>query len=189
MDSIAHPDVIGKYSPEFIARFWAKVDRSGGPDACWPWLSRINNKGYGRVRFGTGQHTSYIIASRVAWELTYGLILGRLLVCHNCPGGDNPRCCNPRHCFLGTYSDNLMDRLRKQGKLKPAKLHVPRPRSPRRPTRLEQEAAQFTADQIHRIRRLAAGGLSIAYLARFFETTPSMIYAILDRQVWKSLPE
>lgn len=31
-------------------RFWPKVDKSGGPDACWPWLGGINGDGYGFIR-------------------------------------------------------------------------------------------------------------------------------------------
>src|SRR5438874_974236 len=28
--------------------FWSKVDKSGGPDACWPWTGCINAWGYGK---------------------------------------------------------------------------------------------------------------------------------------------
>lgn len=29
-----------KHNPDIVAKFWAQVDRSGGPDACWPWLGK-----------------------------------------------------------------------------------------------------------------------------------------------------
>ncbi len=34
-----------------IDRYLAKVDKSGGPDACWPWTGSLN-KGYGQIGAG-----------------------------------------------------------------------------------------------------------------------------------------
>ena len=31
-------------------RFWSKADRSGGPEACWPWMAARNEHGYGVMR-------------------------------------------------------------------------------------------------------------------------------------------
>ncbi len=50
-----------------IARFWAKVDMSGGPDACWPWLGGTAK---GRGQF-VAQETSHQ-AHRVAYTIKYG---------------------------------------------------------------------------------------------------------------------
>lgn len=87
-------------------RFWAKVDRSGGPDACWPWTACRNERGYGY--FWTGRVAK---AHRVAYELSSGLPPpAHLDVCHRC---DNPRCCNQTHFFLGTRADNTADMLAK----------------------------------------------------------------------------
>ena len=36
-------------TPEDLDRFWAKVDMSGGPDACWPWTGSTATAG----RYGT----------------------------------------------------------------------------------------------------------------------------------------
>lgn len=101
--------VKSRYDPE---RFWAKVDKSGGPDACWPYTGYITPEGYGWAYTGlpTGQQQTHG-AHRQAWINTYGPIPGDLQVCHHC---DNPPCCNPKHLFTGTNNDNTLDMLRKE---------------------------------------------------------------------------
>jgi hypothetical protein len=97
------------YRSDQIERFWCKVDRSGGPDACWPWQGHIMPDGYGRTRFDGRDQAAH----RVAWEITNGPLPDGLLACHDCPGGDNRACCNPRHLFPGTYTDNNRDMIKK----------------------------------------------------------------------------
>jgi hypothetical protein len=93
-------------------RFWTKVDRSGGPDACWPWTCPVQKNGYAvfhptRTR-PTGAH-------RYAWEQANGPIPEGASIdhtCHNgtgCPGGPtcpHRRCCNVRHLDATTLEDN-----------------------------------------------------------------------------------
>jgi len=90
-------------SSEDLDRFWSRVDKSGGPDACWLWTAGTHTRGYGRIRWG-GKAQS---AHRISWTLANGPIGADLYVCHKC---DNPLCCNPSHFFLGTASDNMSDR-------------------------------------------------------------------------------
>lgn len=85
-------------------RLWSRVDRSGGPDACWPWAG-ANWKGHGRIK-PPGGVGSPLKPHRVAWELTHGPIPNGLCICHRC---DNPPCCNPSHMFLGSHQDNWDD--------------------------------------------------------------------------------
>lgn len=80
----------------------ALFDRSGGPDACWPWTGPRHRAGYGRV----WQDGAYRYAHRVAWEEANGPIPPGLDICHTC---DNPPCGNPAHLFAGTARDNLRD--------------------------------------------------------------------------------
>jgi hypothetical protein len=88
--------------------FWSRYDKTGGPDACWPWLCSLNHKGYGNAPdwMCDGRRSS---AHRQAYRLTRGEP-GALHVLHRC---DNPRCGNPDHLFLGTVRDNMLDAVAK----------------------------------------------------------------------------
>lgn len=93
-------------------RFDAKVDRSGGPEACWPWLGTTD--GHSRGQFWlNGRHRR---APRIAWSFYRGEPFPeQLLACHTC---DNPNCVNPAHIFPGTMSENIVDAVEK-GRHKP----------------------------------------------------------------------
>lgn len=83
------------------ARFWRSVLKTA---TCWLWVGTVK-KGYGRFR----PKRRSVLAHRYSWELHHGKIPNGLCACHNCPGGDNPRCVNPAHLFLGTRGDNNRD--------------------------------------------------------------------------------
>jgi excisionase family DNA binding protein len=95
--------VIGTPSALEVEQFHARVDRSGGPDACWPWMGTRGYSGYGVVGRFAGHRNRR--AHRVAWFLEHG-DLGSLHVLHQC---DNPPCCNPTHMRIGTHQDNIAD--------------------------------------------------------------------------------
>ncbi len=92
------------------ARFWRSVDKSGGPDACWPWIGTTDPKnGYGHVTF-LGRRTT---AHRIAYELHYGVRIPEgLNGLHSC---DNPICCNPTHISPDTQASNL-EEMREKGR-------------------------------------------------------------------------
>jgi hypothetical protein len=78
------------------------TDRSGGPDACWPWIGALNRKGYGI--FGVNKVGK--IAHRCAYEFAVGPIPDGLYVLHSC---DNRRCQNPAHLRAGDQLANMRD--------------------------------------------------------------------------------
>lgn len=107
-------------------RFEAKVDRSGGPAACHPWLGAKSKKRggtrRGHIQFG-GRGTPQVLAHVVALALKdagepllYSDLIRfhpetgeRLEACHSCsaPQGN---CMNPDHLYWGTPEQNRRDR-------------------------------------------------------------------------------
>lgn len=114
------------YSPDVLARFWAKVDRKGAEE-CWEWTAaRHDNGGYGVMNI----NRRAVRANRIALEIKHGRrILPDLKARHTC---DNPPCCNPNHLIEGTQAQNINDmheRGRRVYTRKP-KLPKPAPKAP-----------------------------------------------------------
>lgn len=85
------------------ALFWMKVDKSAGPEACWPYTGSITSHGYGCAQSGNGR---VLGAHKVAYLLSKGLVADGLHVMHSC---DYRRCCNPAHLSIGTRQENMED--------------------------------------------------------------------------------
>lgn len=95
-----------------VSEYWAKVDSSGGEDACWPWIGRSRNEfGYGQMRW---DGVTTVTSHRIAYLLDQGLRAWHLPrnahVRHRCPPGGSPNNCNnPRHLLIGSAADNRAD--------------------------------------------------------------------------------
>lgn len=146
-------------------RFESKIDRSGGPDACWPWMGCTqSNTGYGATSVGRRD----MGAHRRAWELAHGPIPAGMHVCHHC---DNRICCNPAHLFLGTHNDNMADMCRKGRQARGRVIGPPR--------RL------FGDDQIREIRMLRElGGMSMCAIGKLFGVRREHVRKIVLRQIY-----
>ena len=140
-------------------RFWAYVDKSAGPEACWPWMGGLR-KGYGA--FGVRKDL-VVQAHRMAWELTHGPIPEGLNALHHC---DNPPCCNPhpKHLFLGTFQDNTKDMYQKE----------------------RHKNSHLNHADIRHIRQ-AKGIQSAIMLASRFNVDRSTIYNIWNDRTWTDI--
>lgn len=84
-----------------IVRFDAKVDKSGGPDACWPWTAAKTPSGYGV--FSESAQRRAVRAHRWAWAYHNSEIPGGMTIDHLCSTRD---CQNTRHMEVVTPSEN-----------------------------------------------------------------------------------
>lgn len=148
-------------------RLNAKLDKSAGPEGCWPFTGyrqyegKTHPMGYGMIGRGPGAKPKLGMTHRVAWELANGPIPAGLFVCHKC---DNPPCCNPAHLFLGTAAENSRDMCRKS-----------------------RAFSRLSPDSVREIRAQLALGATQASLARLYGIGHVSIWRIAHGECWKHL--
>lgn len=164
-----------EYFERACSRFWSRVDIHGSNE-CWPWLLPPHDPfGYGGFWFEGRTHASH----RMAWLLTHGRIPKGLCVLHRC---DNPPCCNPAHLFLGTKSDNALDRHRK-GRTSTG--HVI-PVEHRRIGELNPNT-HLNEDDVKRLRQAAGNGVPTVLLAEQFQVHRATVRRIVRGSSWRYL--
>jgi len=154
-------------------RFWLKVNKRGAYFSvlgrCWIWTGRKSSgMQYGlMVINGRG-----IYVHRYSWELHNELIPKGLCVLHKC---DNPVCVNPNHLFLGTRTDNSIDRDSKE----------------RQARGIGHPNSKLTDKQVKDIRsnykRGSYGRSNRNQLAEEFGVSISTIKRVINRTSWRHL--
>lgn len=164
--------MISGFEPEEIrGRFEQRVAQIPFSD-CWYWAGSSNNHGYGvlsiydknnwRIRKDYGAH-------RISYQIHVGAIPKNALVCHHC---DNRLCVNPSHLFLGSPSDNMQDKVKKnrQARLCGAK----------------NPMAKLDNKSVAKIRWLVGRDrkISVAECAEMFRVSTGAIYSIAKGKRW-----
>lgn len=125
---------------------------------CWNWIGAMASSGYGKI--GAGGHSGRTLsAHRVAWEIEHGQpVPNGLQVLHRC---DNKKCVNPKHLFVGTQKDNLIDCLLKG-----------------------RSSAKLDPDKVIQIRTLNSKGVSNLTLTQLFGVHNSTIQRVVTGERW-----
>ena len=141
-------------------RFLSKINKTS---SCWLWLACKHNFGYGCFKFNKKQ----ITAHRFSWMLYKGEIPKGLYILHKC---DIPECCNPKHLFLGTQKDNLIDCSKKN----------------RTAIGEKNGNSRLKTKKIINIRlEYSKGNITHRKLGKQFNVDKSVISDILNRKTWK----
>jgi hypothetical protein len=149
-----------------IARLEKRMIKLPDPPGCWLWTGAASAKGYGVIGY-KGRNTS---PHRLSYETHIGPIPEGLHVCHNCPGGDNPRCFNPAHLFAGTRADNMQDATRK------GRMYVPQGTADHRAKLTEADVRAILASDEPRDIIAARYGVTIGY-----------VHGLKARRYWRHL--
>jgi hypothetical protein len=176
------------------ARFWAKVDKSAGPEGCWIWMAARAKSGYGAV----GVNGEIMLSHRVAFVISGGVFDNGPLVTHGpC---NNRACVNPLHLRSGTHRSNMDDMVIRDGtsakgvrsgahthpeKVVRGERHIATMR--RVAARGEaQWASKLTEKSVSEIRRrYAAGGIFQRELAIEFGVDQGLISYVVRRKIWQ----
>lgn len=170
-----------------ITRFWAKVDQSGGIDACWPYMGGRKEAGYGNFFIRRDPPTKdgrmfFMNAHKFAFQLVNGDIADGLVVRHTC---DNPPCCNPKHLIPGTAKMNVADSI-ERGHFDPVASGKKFGAKGGRAN--GQRQAKLTDAEVVFIIRWRAYGTATSVLASAFKVDQAAIFFILEGRTYRWIP-
>lgn len=174
---------IPQLTPQQIANFWNKVDKTPGhgPNGdCWIWKGGKARHGYGH--FNLKKQKRQCQAHRVAYFLTYKNFNPSLCVCHSCDNGYGG-CVRPDHLWQGTIADNHRDMREKSREARGDK-HGSKTHPESRPHGEQCSYAKITEEIVRTIRSDAARGVSHSELARRHGISRPMVILIVQHKRW-----
>lgn len=146
-------------------RFIAKVNKDT-ESGCWEWTAGCDREGYGLFKYKRATRR----ASRISWILYRGEIPNDLWILHKC---DNRLCVKPSHLFLGTPSDNSLDR-EKKGRGRDL-------------VGENNGYSKLNDATVLQIRSLKASGVKQKDIAEQFGVTASTVSVVVNRKIWKHI--
>ena len=146
-----------------LSRFMAKVDKSGGEGACWIWTAS-RRSGYGQ--FAVKSAGRPLLAHRLMFEISRGPIPAGMDCRHSC---DVRECVNPRHLFIGTRAENLIDMTNKG----------------RRAIGSRHGRSRIDEADVAVIRSRRSRGDAIDSIAADFGLSPSHVYDVARGKKWR----
>ena len=133
---------------------------------CWLWLGRPNVHGYGRL----GVDYNRIDAHVFSYELNVSPVPKGMCVLHKC---DNRMCVNPDHLFVGTRTDNMVDKVEKDRQHKGEQF----------------KSAKLSDDKVREIRKRhkvwSATRTNTKELAMEFGVSTTVILRVVSGRGWK----
>lgn len=147
-----------------LVEFWGRVDKSGGPDACWPFTGVCFSTGYGAF----SSHAGNVGAHRFAYEATFGEIPEGSVVMHRC---DNPPCCNPAHLVAGSQGDNVRDAVSKL----------------RFSLGSRNYSSKYKEEQIREVKKMLRSGVKQIETSRRLGVSYAVVHGVASGRAWRWL--
>jgi hypothetical protein len=153
-----------KFDEKTISRFNNKLS-SPDINGCINFNGEILSSGYGRMCINYKK----IVAHRISYIINFGSIPKGKLVLHKC---DNRKCVNPYHLFIGSYQDNMDDKVNKNRQSKGVSTNI----------------AKLTDELVKNIRLdISLGFISLKKLAKKYKISYPTILDIKRKRTWKHI--
>ncbi len=114
------------------------------------------SRGYGVIGIGSSE---LFYVHRLVYESIHEKIPNNMVICHHC---DNPSCVNPKHLFIGTQNDNIID-MRKKGRA----------------------YSKLTRENVEKIREMHKLGFSTKKLSEEFKISGDQIRNVVNYKQWR----